>query len=223
MKEEYLSHYTNVDTLEIILETMTIKLNKLEFMNDSNEGRNIEGFKTEKILYSSSWSEDKSECGIGEMWEKYTTKGCGIRITTERYPFKKYDVKGDNIINDSGIRLRTYLNPKKYKYYIDSTQLRHISSDYKMLRRIEYTDDVSKYMPSSVEENNNFTNIKLHKLGIYKEKMWENELEWRYLVSLIPKCIMDNSIAQYDFKKQIDIVGELNPNSIYLDLKKIKC
>lgn len=219
MKDDYLSHYTNVDTLEIILRDKTIKLNKLKWMNDKNEGRNLENVKTQEIMYSSSWTEDKSLDGIDEMWEKYTKYGSGIRITTERYPFKKYDFKGDNIKNESGNKMRTYLNPKRYIGLVDSTVIANSINKYKMLKQVVYTDDKTKYMLYVVEQDWNFTNVKILELGVYKEAKWKNELEWRYLITIMNRGVFNPFFKGLNMKEQIYVMGEINPKEIFLDLK----
>lgn len=219
MKKDYLSHYTNVDTLEVILSTKTIKLNRLKYMNDLNEGRNVEGIETEYIMYSSSWTEDKSEYGIDEMWDKYTENGAGVRITIERYPFKRYDYKGTNIINESDNVIRTYINPKKYVGFLDSTILAKNISQYKMLKKVIYTSDRSKYIPQVVEEYNNFTNIKIQELGFYKEDKWKNELEWRYLITLFNRAVFNPIYKSLDINEQIKVMGNFGPESLFLDLK----
>lgn len=219
MKKDFLSHYTNVDTLEIILENKSIKMNRLKSMNDENEGRNIEGVETESIMYSSSWSEDISEDGIEHMWQMYTKYGSGIRISTERYPFKKYSASMENTTNESGKRIRTYLNPKIYINTIDSTLLANSIKEFKMLKKVIYTNDKNKYMPQVVEEDGHWTNIKIHELGTYKEKKWDKELEWRYLIILFNRGIFNEQFKHLSYGDQIKIMALLNKESLYLDLK----
>ena len=79
-------HYTSVDTLEKILQTKTIRFNRLDCVDDVME-YTVSEFA--KYMFISCWTESKEE-NI-PLWKMYTTDITkGVRISLPQDMFKTY-------------------------------------------------------------------------------------------------------------------------------------
>lgn len=199
-----LSHYTNIDSLEKILESNSFKFNSLRNMNDPFEGRAIDFKNFSNILFCSSWTKDNSKNGVKYMWENYTRNKCGVRITLPKNPFKKYLLEGERIINECNAKS---LIPPKYYSFICGAKPPYMEND---LFKISYTDDFKQYLPKIT--NGNY--IEVQKLGLFKSKKWEKEKEWRYLITAIPYWLW-----MYDNTTIDEGLSQFNLQEIFVDLK----
>lgn len=206
--KEYLSHYTNVESLEKILESKSIKLNALKNMNDENEGRNREKIHTQGMMYSSSWCDDNTDNGMEYMWQKYTKSGKGVRISLPKYPFKKYLYVGKNFKNEDEKPYEVYIQPELHDDFLDGSKL------FRLLRKVEYTDDKDKYLPSIVSKDGHWFQINTNKLGIYKETKWQEEKEWRYILTLLSRTLPRITPENFNYA-----VENIYPNEIYLKIR----
>ncbi|RGQ47520.1 hypothetical protein DWY92_19075 [Bacteroides uniformis] len=82
-------HYTNIEALALILKNQTIRFNRLDKVDDIEEG-NAEswGVKFCKYVFVSCWTDIKEE-NI-PLWKMYSGDTGGIRIALEQEMFKEY-------------------------------------------------------------------------------------------------------------------------------------
>lgn len=82
-------HYTNIEALALILKNQTIRFNRLDKVDDIEEG-NAEswGVKFCKYVFVSCWTDIKEE-NI-PLWKMYSGNTGGIRIALEQEMFKEY-------------------------------------------------------------------------------------------------------------------------------------
>ena len=85
---QYLYHYTNVDSLALILKNKTIRLNSLDKMDDLQEQMTLDKQNFGKFVFVSSWTDDETE--QIPMWRMYTPKQHGVRIKLPVNPFLEY-------------------------------------------------------------------------------------------------------------------------------------
>ena len=92
---KYLYHYTSVESLALILENSTIRLNSLDRMDDlqEKETKDLKGLGS--FCYVSSWTDDHSE--QIPMWKMYTDLKAGVRIRLKTLPFKTYPLTQEHI------------------------------------------------------------------------------------------------------------------------------
>ena len=84
--ENYLYHYTSIDTLLLILKNKTLAFNSLQNVDDLEEANSEDIEQIGKICYVSCWTNDASESI--PMWNMYTPNMQGVRIKLKEYPFR---------------------------------------------------------------------------------------------------------------------------------------
>lgn len=82
-------HYTSIDSFAQILKNKTIRFNRLDNVDDLEEGTIIpSGVKVGKFTYVSCWTET---CGENlALWKLYTNSGIGVRIGIDWDMFMDY-------------------------------------------------------------------------------------------------------------------------------------
>lgn len=187
---EYLYHYTNIETLTLILKNRTIRFNSLDKMDDLQEQQTSDLKNIGQFCYISSWTDDEAESI--PMWDRYASLSIGVRIKLRKNPFKIYDnypsdiakVSKLNVIEESaGMPLKTIV-PMTEMLSKGFMTPQAMSPD--LLFKVEYTDDESKLYPKVVKVNGSQFSINLGALGIYKNPYWKFQNEWRYKIMFFP-------------------------------------
>ena len=84
--EKYIYHYTSVDSVRKILTNKTIRLNRLDRVDDRTESETFRGINLAKYLFVSSWTKENDE--NLSLWNEYTNNKKGIRIGLPEHMFK---------------------------------------------------------------------------------------------------------------------------------------
>ena len=92
---DYLFHYTNIETLSLILANRTFRLTSLNQLDDLQEKETGDTPNFGQFCYVSSWTDDKTESI--PMWNMYSSLESGIRIKLKANPFKLYKNSPDDI------------------------------------------------------------------------------------------------------------------------------
>lgn len=85
---EYLYHYTSIETLALILKNRTIKFNNLMNVDDPEEAETKDLGLFGRHCLVSCWTRSSED--ILPMWNMYTPEMKGVRIKMRMNPFKKY-------------------------------------------------------------------------------------------------------------------------------------
>ena len=220
-------HYTKINTLELMLQNGTIRLNALKNMDDLLEGRSQDDFDFPHYYYASSWT----MCGEESipMWFMYTDKMKGVRIEA----------------NDNFLSVDADIKDCHIKNCVDDRVLAfkiHSKDDDGFLVPVEYTEEKPKFLTGHprgyiAEEN--------YKIGRVKPMAWAFQKEIRFLLqgmsmdniakfgdTLFQK-FMNAAINQYgndleyidlkfDLRKWKDANFILGPNTSDDDLQKVK-
>lgn len=186
--DEYLYHYTSIETLLLILKNKTIAFNSLQNVDDLEECNSKDIQQIGKICYVSCWTDDASESI--PMWNMYTPNMQGVRIKLKRFPFKKYKFKCGEYHFKSDAE--TYIDYKKL-YDEDKTTI----AGEPQLIKVTYTNDEGLIYPNikSIKEDIQklndgriqktvSTNYSLKNMGRYKRKNWEFQSEFRYIINM---------------------------------------
>lgn len=214
-----LYHYTNVATLALILSKRTIRFNSLDKMDDLQEQETADLKNLGRFVFVSCWTEDDEE--QIPMWKMYTDLDSGVRIKLPKYPFYEYDIRlGDfkpffitpekqNATNMTG--LKTILNIK------DMIQNGYMSTgivqQQDTLFKIVYTSDEEKLCPHVFNQTDTQISLSLNMLGTCKNKGWQFQKEWRYILRFLPLDIRDIKSAE---RKAYDMVGKMIKGSAQL-------
>lgn len=194
--ENYLYHYTNIDTLLLILKNKTLAFNSLQNVDDLEEANSEDIEQIGKICYVSCWTNDASESI--PMWNMYTPNMQGVRIKLKEYPFRKYFYKkGENFFNTD---CESYINYNSL--YIDDKA--YITANSPLLEHVIYTEDERKIYPhiknviKKIEKLDNgqinineTTNYSFKELERYKRSNWSFQNEVRYIINMGPYSIKE--------------------------------
>ena len=82
---DWLYHYTNVETLALILSKKTIRFNALNHVDDLQENETADMKNLGQFCFVSCWTEDPEE--QIPMWKMYGNMESGVRIKLKQYPF----------------------------------------------------------------------------------------------------------------------------------------
>lgn len=187
---EYLYHYTNVDTLALILKNHTIRFNSLDKMDDLQEQQTADLINVGQFVYISSWTDDNTESI--PMWNMYTSLNLGVRIRLRRNPFKVYNNTVDDLSKVTRQTVEDKSGGKPFQTIIPLSDIfskgfftmQAISKN--LLTKVEYTDDPEKLYPRLLKEEYEQFTLSLGKMGKYKNIHWSFQNEWRYILNILP-------------------------------------
>ena len=222
MEAEYLYHYTNTESLALILKNRTIRFNSLDRMDDLQENKAFDVNNFGRYIYISSWTSENTESI--PMWNMYASLSHGVRIKLKKNPFKIYDndiselPKIPNLpIGDGNSNSMKTIIPLKelFEKGFFSDQIFKPNS---LLFEVQYTSDIQKLEPKLLQDNKSFSS-NVMQMGIYKNKYWEFQGEWRYILNIFPLNKNDASIDAFaEIVNKIRLGVQLQPFPYY-DLK----
>lgn len=227
-------HYTNIETLALILQSKKIRFNRLDRMDDLEEGRvEAQDTKVGKYTYVSCWTEEEESI---PMWCMYAGKEMGVRISLPQDMFKDYSfIDGFTGLNVSEVLhgldpnsapiILLKIPGSEYKgknYLIIPVESDKPATFY---RKIEYVDDVLSLTSelALIVDNNEkdcYYNFNLGNVGVLKNRRWDFQKESRFILRIIPT---DGEISLYNptefvakLKETLDT--EMEPHFDYYDL-----
>ena len=209
---EYLYHYTNIETLALILKNRTIRFNSLDKMDDLQEQQTADIKNIGQFCYISSWTDDPTESI--PMWNMYASLNLGVRIKLRKNPFKVYDNTAESLSKVAKATVTDNSNGTPLKSMIPLTEmfskgfLSIQAMNQQLLCKVEYTDDAEKLCPHILKEYGEKFSIALGELGKYKNLHWKFQSEWRYILNILPldinqpveKSMLDSQIMANKMK-----------------------
>ena len=187
---EYLYHYTNIETLALILKNRTIRFNSLNNMDDLQEQETADLKNIGQFCYISSWTDDETESI--PMWNMYASLNLGVRIKLRKNPFKVYDNLASDLSRVLNLPIKDESGGKPLQSVIPLSEMfsrgffsvQAMSKE--LLHKVEYTHDTTKLYPSLLKEDGEQFSIALGELGKYKNLHWQFQNEWRYILNILP-------------------------------------
>ena len=187
---EYLYHYTNIETLALILKNRTIRFNSLNNMDDLQEQETADLKNIGQFCYISSWTDDESESI--PMWNMYASLNLGVRIKLRKNPFKVYNNLASDLSKVLVLPVKDESSGKPLQSIIPLSEMfskgfftaQAMSKE--LLLKVEYTNDKNKLYPRLLKEDDEHFSIALGKLGKYKNLHWQFQNEWRYILNILP-------------------------------------
>lgn len=187
-KPQYLYHYTNLESLALILKYKTIRFSRLDFVDDLEEVETGDMGKAGRFCFVSCWTEDSEESI--PFWHMYTNDMKGVRIKLPSDPFVKYNVQGEYVTG-------SFTSNFKYEQILrkDGT----INSAWgNLLTKVIYTDDENLLKPTIAYQDvqNNVKGVNFNEIGKYKRSNWEFQKEWRYIIFIAPLTLKEMQMQQ---------------------------
>lgn len=170
---EYLYHYTSIETLALILKNRTIRFNNLLNVDDPDEAETSDLGKAGKYCLVSCWTDNKED--VIPMWNMYTSDMRGVRIKMRKNPFKQYTYKKGELHFTKTVK--SYID-----YYSEYACDFSIAPSCPILEKIEYTEDETLLKPEVIFKKEGKTGVFLGDLGRCKRKYWEFQQEYRYII-----------------------------------------
>ena len=184
-------HYTTIDSLALILKNQTLLFNRLDCVDDIEEGSvESSGIYIGKYVFVSCWTESKEESI--PLWKMYAGDKMGVRIGLEKDMFKKYQIvnpkwggrqwQGSMILP---------LPPEAFDAKDHFVLPILTQEDDFFYRKIQYVDDVASKTKDAViitpDENGKAdAKISLGEIGRYKHKRWAFQNETRFVLTILP-------------------------------------
>ena len=193
MAPEYLYHYTNIETLALILKNRTIRFNSLDKMYDIQENMTADLENAGKFVFISCWTDDEEESI--PMWNMYASLEQGVRIRLKTAPFKVYLTTADDLRKVSKLPVMDATEGKPLKSIVPIVEMfkegfivpQAIVPDFsQLLHKVIYTNEQDKLYPKLLSENKDNFNVALDKMGKYKNTHWKFQNEWRYILHILP-------------------------------------
>lgn len=183
-----LFHYTNIESLALILKNRTIRFNSLNNMDDLQENMTKDIKNAGQFTYVSCWT-DKIKENIA-LCKQYTAHDAGVRIELPKHPFKKYDSTKYIDIIKQNTNLNVISN-EKFITVIDYDDM--MNSNYStftigevQLIPIKYTENEDELVPKIVDYNGENIKVYMSSIGVCKDLEWEYQNEWRYRIQFVP-------------------------------------
>jgi len=182
-------HYTNLESLALILKNKTIRFNRLDKVDDIEEG-NAEslGVKFGKYVFVSCWTENSTESI--PLWKMYSGDFGGVRISMELNMYQEYSVSDLGGLKSQG-NIKIKIDPKDMKspdFFI--LPMLDYNNDL-FYRSVKYVDDVFQYTKDAIQITNFKDNrgdyiMDIKSFGYYKNKRWEFQEETRFVLYVFP-------------------------------------
>ena len=154
---DFLYHYTNIETLALILSNHTFRFRSLDQMDDLQEKETSDLKNVGQFCFISSWTDDSTESI--PMWNMYSSLHSGVRIKLATNPFKKYANTPDSIQAVSKSPVTDNSNGNYIKSIITVADM--IAKKYicpggmsnNILHKVVYTSNPDELYPKLVSQN----------------------------------------------------------------------
>ena len=191
-------HYTNIDTLALILKNQTLRFNRLDKVDDPEESNFYsQGVNLGPYTFVSCWTESREESI--PMWKMYTSGCRGVRITVPRdnlfrtYSYDGFKHNGLTSVSLGGTFLSLF--PPEVQFQQDKYMPPFLTTDYdacNFYRKVQYVDNVQILSKDVIqiseldERGRGSISIAYQKVGSYKHKRWAFQDESRFVLNMLP-------------------------------------
>lgn len=189
---ERIFHYTNVDSLALILKSRRIRFTRLDRVDDVREAQEHVGINFGRYFFVSCWTTEEAESI--PQWTMYSDRMRGVRIELSGFPFDMQPLQVPQTWKDVHLT-GTMLSP------IPLTEIwgpRHLVTNAignldNFRGPVRYVDDVGSVYRQSIRKTVNVASNqqslhvgRLYDLPRNKEKVWEFQKEYRFSLFILP-------------------------------------
>lgn len=195
-------HYTNIESLALILQSKKIRFNRLDRMDDLEEGRvEAQGIPLGKYTYVSCWTENDEESI--PLWNMYAGKEMGVRVSLPEDMFKDHSMLGCIVGNEElGEKILDAMPTLAPTVTLKIPTSEYFGKNYLILPvhshdlstfygQIFYTDDIQLYTSdvckTTYHDNGTYDiELQINKVGTCKHSRWSFQKESRFILRIIP-------------------------------------
>lgn len=218
-------HYTNINSLALILKNRTIRFNRLDSMDDLEEiGYTPVGVKLGQYMFVSCWT-DSNEEDISQ-WSLYGNKGKGVRIELDSDMFVTYSPNNTPNIKCSDTSDERYLIIPLEKVFNANYMLVPISRNINVndtdifFRKVKYVNNTANEVKDACILTDKKVHVKFNNIGKFKHKRWEFQQEVRFSIIILPNNgYTDEKLVQYMLYNNIKNNISVPINEYFLQLK----
>lgn len=212
-----LHHYTSIDSLALILNSRTLRLSRLDQVDDLREGATADYKRLAHYTFTTCWTNEPTESI--PFWHMYTPNMAGVRITLPTPFFKTYEVFHDT--RTGNIQLPGSVLP--YDKLVQQRCL-ILAGQAHMFHPVIYTEDESLLKPAvcTYDQKGDVRSISVGKIGVHKSSAWSFQSEWRYRIHALPAEIDHISeLDEYDARMVARLMADALLRNTPPDLTEI--
>lgn len=189
-------HYTTIDSLAMIMNSRSIKFNRLDKVDDMEERTEPKNVQLWQYMFVSCWTENAEESI--PLWRMYSGNAHGVRIGLDADMFEDNVVGGSNV--PSNIPHEGFLVGKipaqdlfRNDYFVlpISERKNKDGGDTLFYCHVEYVDDVDEktkdaFQLTMTDTTHASSCIAFGEIGKYKNKRWTFQEESRFRLVIFP-------------------------------------
>ncbi len=184
-------HYTTLDSLALILKNKTLLFNRLDCVDDIEEGSVVSsGIAIGKYVFVSCWTESEEESI--PLWKMYAGDKMGVRIGLEKDMFRKHLYVNPVFGGQQWTGSMLLPLAKEQLEAPDHFVLPILTFNGEFFyRKVQYVDDVREKTNNAVvitpdAQGHATANIAFGEIGKYKHKRWDFQKETRFVLTILP-------------------------------------
>jgi len=187
MPADTIHHYTDINTLALILKSRTIRFNRLDQLDDITEGTAFTRLKLEKFFFVSCWTQDDEESL--PQWNMYTTGMAGLRISL---PTKMFNYKPLAIPETiTHIEQGSFLSPIPFEKMFGESHfiLPMFLGEKHFARKVEYVPDFVERKNQAIQIDSIDSEWRISDptgIAALKSPDWAFQKEYRFVLFILP-------------------------------------
>lgn len=207
-------HYTNLETLALTLQNMTLRFTSLALLDDPQENMTADIPNFGRFCYASCWTSTAVESI--PMWNMYASLETGVRISLPFAPFMpSLYTKSDEPCNVTPLVLVG--RDRTTGGLVCSQDFNAISKldGFMDFFEMKYTDDRVLLVPQlKTAQDENSVEIQLGKFGHYKNKHWSFQQECRYQINSLFAAELNRNYSYEQLKNRVNCALNGSPIDI---------
>lgn len=199
-------HYTDIETLSLILKNQTIRFNRLDNVDDISEGDSFGKINLQKFLFVSCWTHDQKESI--PQWNMYTRDMSGVRIKFPKYFFHEYEVEFKDELQFLGPKIEKSPIPLDRLVTDDYFVLTNFDNESDFASEVQYDEDYDQIKNELIEISSEtdpfYLKIpEISKIAAIKSPDWKFQQEYRFILLIMPILNHDQMNWQERFHSSI--------------------
>lgn len=205
---ELIHHYTEINTLALILKSRSIRFNRLDRVDDVSEANAFDKLNLGEFFFVSSWTYNDNESI--PQWKMYTENMAGVRISLPKDVFKyePLEVPEAKSIQKKGeVRSPIPFNKLFTKNYLIPPIF--IGDREQFIREVEYKDNFEKLKNEAIDvtiDRDKGKGGEAHleaefndptRIGSLKSPEWSFQKEIRFVLFIFPSLPVEPLSPEY--------------------------
>ena len=223
-------HYTNIDSLALILKTRNLRFTRLDGVDDVREAQYHAGINFGKFFFVSCWTQESEE-NI-PLWNMYSREMQGVRLELPEFPFVNHPLRPNP--EWDGIECEDGLNgPLPFEALCGSSYFivpMFFNRDH-FAGPIEYVPSVEEVYVRSIRREihaNGRVNLGIDGLPMlprHKSREWSFQKEYRFSLFVLPSLpVTPDGSGTKTFTARVSehmsqsFINNIDPGITYIDI-----